>query len=209
MTITNGTVSIEDGKKAAEEYAPARKVRVDISFSVPEGEDGEAHLIKAGDTAHNHVARLINYKGAIAATPAADVKPVAAKGKKPPVVANPAPEKTKDDLAREAGIPNKDTVHKAAEVDELDAPAKSVEKDEMEDLLGDAAPAPVTDAELGKAAQEKNGDMKDKPGWAPSKIRDLVGKFVQVDGKPKPGAKINEIPAAARHDFLAQLKALK
>jgi len=30
--ITNGTVVIEDGIKAAEEFAPARKVRVELSF---------------------------------------------------------------------------------------------------------------------------------------------------------------------------------
>ncbi len=37
--ITGGTVAIEDGLKAKEEFAPARKAKVEISFSVPEGAD--------------------------------------------------------------------------------------------------------------------------------------------------------------------------
>ena len=44
MSITSGIVSIEDGTKKTEEYAPARKVRVELHFDVPEGHNGQKYL---------------------------------------------------------------------------------------------------------------------------------------------------------------------
>ncbi len=217
--ISGGTVTVEDGLKAKEEYAPARKVVVSLNFSTPEGVDGNAILAYTSSVADKQVRILLNkapaappvVQGDTAAEASATTKPAAPKkSAKAPAETG----KTKADLAKEAGLPTESTQHKgttAPLVDELDeAPAPAAEvKDELADLLGDTAPVPVTDAELGKAAQEKNGDMKGKAGWAPEKIRELVAKFVLVDGKPKPGAKLQDIPAAQRHDFLAQLKALK
>lgn len=216
--ITGGTVSIEDGVKAKEDFAPARKVKVELTFSVPESQDGTKFLDGVTLHAENKVRQLLNKSAAEpiqAAVSAEGAKAPAGKTSraKAPVV----PEKTKDDLAREAGLPADGTTqHKGADlVDELEeatkAPAKAKPADDdLSDILGEtAAPKPVTDQELGKAAQEKNGDMKGKAGWAPEKIRELVGQFVLTDGKPKPGAKLQEIPAAQRHEFLAQLKALK
>ncbi len=42
--ITSGTVSIEDGKKGREDFAPPRKVKVELSFSVEEGGDALKEL---------------------------------------------------------------------------------------------------------------------------------------------------------------------
>jgi len=194
--INGGIVSVEDGTKAKEEYAPARKVKVEISFAVPEGEDGDKILTTAGDTANAHVARLLGTKAPAAP---AKVETTRAGVKLPPAVVDKSKEKTKADLAKEAGLPG-DTVHKASPT--------AAAKDELDDLL-DNTPTPVTDAELGTALQAKNGKMKDVPGWSPQKIRELVGKFVLVDGAPKAGAKFHEVPAAVRHDFLKELEALK
>lgn len=205
--ITGGSVTVEDGLKAKEEYAPARKIAVTLNFSTPEGGDGIALLDFVSAVANGRQLALLHGKAPAPAeatakleTPAPDTAKVKTTRAKTLVV--PA-EKTKDDLAREAGVL----------VDDLDeAPKKAAvaeEKDELADLLGDTPAVVVSDAELGKAAQEKNGDMKGKAGWAPEKIRELVGTYVQVDGKPKPGAKLQEIPQAQRSDFLKVLKALK
>ena len=87
-----------------------------------------------------------------------------------------------------------------------DEPAakEASEEDDLGDLLGEAAPPPVTDLELGKAAQDKNAKMKAEHGekWAPAKIRDLISKY--SDGK-----RINDIPAAKRPQFLKDLEAIK
>lgn len=49
--ISAGSVTIEDGVKAKEEYAPARKVSVTLSFIVPEGIVGDDYLNRAADLA--------------------------------------------------------------------------------------------------------------------------------------------------------------
>ena len=59
QNITDGVVSFEDGVKASEEYAPAKKVRVELTFAVIEGEDGEEVLARVGDLARAQVARLL------------------------------------------------------------------------------------------------------------------------------------------------------
>lgn len=228
VNITGGLVSVEDGIPAKTgDFDPKRKVKVELSFTVAEGSDAQPILDYVSKMAHAQVNALLGKaKPETAAAPAPAVeggKPETAAARKKRETAEAAalaaatPGKTKADLAKEAGLPVTSTQHKGTtaalvEEDELEgdpAPAPVAEEDALADLLGDTAPVPVTDQELGKAAQEKNGDMKGKPGWAPEKIRELVGKFVLVDGKPKAGAKLQEIPAAQRHDFLAQLKALK
>lgn len=205
MTIASGTVSIEDGLKAKEEYAPARKVRVDLNFIVPEGGDDVAMLNSVAAMADNKVRELLGKKpseAAVVVTATPPAEPKKAVGKK---TAEPkAPEKTKADLAREAGLPTEDIASKGG-IDESEAPGSKSE-DDLGDVLGDAAPAPITDQELGKAAQEKNAKMKAEQGekWAPSKIRDLIAKFNDnVAGK-----RINDIAADKRPQFIAELKAL-
>lgn len=207
MTIASGTVSIEDGLKAKEEYAPARKVRVDLNFIVPEGGDDAAMLNSVAVMADNKVRELLGkptyaLEAPKGTPPAAPEVPKKAAGKKAAETPK-APEKTKADLAREAGLPVEDIASKG--IDESEAPGSKSE-DDLGDVLGDAAPAPITDAELGKAAQEKNAKMKAEQGekWAPSKIRDLIAKFNDnVAGK-----RINDIAADKRPQFIAELKAL-
>lgn len=53
--ITNGVVSIEDGTKAKEEFAPARKVRVELTFAVAEGSDPTEVLDKVRSLAASRV----------------------------------------------------------------------------------------------------------------------------------------------------------
>lgn len=200
MTITNGTVTVEDGVKAKEEYAPARKVSVSISFSVDEGQDGDTILSYAGDLAQRLTCRLLNK--APAPVVATAEKPAAPKKEK-------APAKTKADLAKEANVPATDTVHKAAADEELleDEPtvtaAGKVVEDDLNDLLGDSAPTPITDLELANAVQKKNAERKEAdPNWAPAKIRDVISEY-------SGGKRVNDIPAAKRAEFLKKIEALK
>lgn len=226
MNITNGIVSIEDGTKAAEEYAPARKVRVELHFAIPEGtKDAEPMLTGVANMANAKVAELLGKTSvagkiaklaeaaqtALAETPAKPAKePKALKEPKAPKDAAPK-ERTKADLEREAGLPvsSAGAQDETTTLDESDgkttaAPAPK-DEDDLGDLLGETAPKPITDLELGKAAQEKNSTEKQKQGdaWAPSKIRDLIAEFAGA------GKRINDIPAAKRPEFMEKLKALK
>lgn len=190
MTITNGSVSIEDGVKAKEEYAPARKVKVDIAFSVAENEDGNVILNAAGDLANSHVARLLG-------TTAVPVK--AAKATKAAAASTGEPS-DKEKLAIAAGVVEAPKTPAA----KVETPKPADDGEEIDDLLGDTAPAPITDAELGKFAQEKNAKMKaENPTWAPATLRALITEFAGV------GKKINDIPAARRHEFKQRMDALK
>lgn len=229
-SITSGTIAIEDGIKAKEEFAPARKVKVELTFAVPENQDGAAFMHGVARLVEAKVASMLgrtapaetvlavtgSVTGAAAGTPA-KAETAAAKKKREAAeaaeAAKNAPQKTKADLAKEAGLPG-DTTHKGPAADEgeledeatITANGKVVEEeDELGDLLGDTAPIPVTDAELGKAAQEKNAKAKAEFGdkWAPAKIRDLIAEFAGA------GKRINDIPAAKRHDFMKKLEALK
>jgi hypothetical protein len=215
MNITNGHVMIEDGLKAKEEYAPARKVQVHIAFAVPEGGDGNAHIQAAGDLAQAHISRLLGKVAPVlaqVALPAPASVAEAPKAEKP--IAKPKAEKpagkTKADLAKEAGLPTTDTVHKApAEaldaLDETPAPAAPVSiGDELESLGIDAAPA-ITDKELGDAANKKAIELRGKHGdkYDPTILRALLTSYYGT------GTRIASIPTDKRPEFMEKLAALK
>lgn len=194
--FTNGSVTIEDGRKAAEEYAPARKVSVMIAFSVPEGGDGQIYLGGAAEVANAKVAELLGLVApAAAATPA--VKPT--RGKKvaeAPKSAEAPKERTKADLEREAI----EAASKPAA-----APLIEDESDDLSDVLGDVpAPAPVTDKEMSDACIAKANKMKTVAGWEAKRIRTLIEEFTG-----QPGKRVQDIAADKRKDFLDKLDALK
>lgn len=205
MKITHGHVSIEDGKKANEEFAPARKVRVELHFETPEGGDHDAVITAAGDTAHAHVNRLLGISGALpAAAPATPVKPTATTKKAAAPKTPAAPE------------PGSKAALEAAAIAELSAPAKPVldqvtgaiapaeETDDLSDILGESAPVPISDKELGDACIAKANKMKTVSGWDSKKIRALMEEYTGA-----PGKRVVEIPAEKRRAFLDALEALK
>jgi len=208
VTISGGVVCIEDCKKHSgypdPQFAPTRKARVELFFAVPEGANEQAALDYTTTVANNKVVEILSgQKPETSSAPVTQATPETPRKPKPkdkvPEIPKPV-EKTKEDLAREAGLPANDII---STIDETEAPAKG--EDDLGDVLGEAAPAPITDAELGKAAQEKNARMKAEQGekWAPSKIRDLIAEYAGA------GKRINDIPADQRPSFLVLLKGLK
>lgn len=216
-TISGGTVSVEDGIKAKEEYAPARKVRVDLNFTVPEGADCGAYLDGAASLADAKVSELLGrgFKrpAATAATvtlvpeKTTPVVPVAetAAAKKARLAAekaaNKPAEKTKADLEKEMlAAATKPADESVIEADDSTEP----EDDGLSDILGEPEAPPVTDAELSSSCVKKAEKMKGVAGWEPMKLRKLIEKFTGAAGKHN-----REIPAAKRPDFLKELEALK
>lgn len=204
MSITNGSITIEDGVKAAEEYAPARKVSVTLSFA---GDvDVEDELNRAADVANAKVAEMLGSKPKAVKVPKAPAAGTAHSTKTTTLIQ--PKDKTKDDLAREMGLP---TTGGEGLLDETPAPSKSADKpapkadaNDLDDLLGDDKPAPITDIELSNAAQKKNATEKDSnKTWAPAKIRDLVAEFAGA------GKQLRDIPAAKRPEFMVKLELLK
>lgn len=193
--ITNGVVSIEDGTKAAEEYAPARKVKVEFSFVVPEGGDATLAANLASEAADAKVNELLGRSSkAVPEKPATTRKPREAK--EPATVETSAPGSDKAALEAAAGL-------KLAEEKKPEPKQPEPVEDNIDDLLGDQAPVPITDAELAKAAQNKNAQMKVKDPNFSVKIRALVVEFAG-----QPPKKITDVPAAKRQEFLDKLRDL-
>lgn len=201
--ITNGVVSIEDGAKASEEFAPARKVRVELTFATQEdgSESAAETLERVSQIANAKVSELLG-RGTVLATGGTVQKVQTEKPaekattRKKKAETKPAGEKTKADLEAEL----------IAELTGGTPPATQAaepEPDGIDDLLGDQAPVPITDAELAKAAQLKNAQMKTKDPNFAVKIRALV---VEYAGQPP--KKITDIPVAKRQEFMDKLKDL-
>lgn len=195
--IISGSVTVEDGLKKAEEYAPPRKVSVTINFATPEGQDATTFLETAKSLASASVTELLGGKIAAVVPKAATKKAeTVAKKTEEPKPADAPKERTKADLEAEM-------------MAELNAPKKepTVPVETADDIIGDLgveAPQPVTDKELSDAIIAKANKMKSVAGWDPKKLRELVEKFVGAAG-----AKFAQIPAAKRHDFLRDLDGLK
>lgn len=194
--ITNGSVTIEDGVKAAEEYAPARKVSVTLGFAVTEAETAVNWLEEAAKQATAKVDELLGRTTTVKPTRAprkAADKPAAAPAKETVVDASPAGS-DKAALEAAAGLTPAEPVK----------PVQLDIEDNIDDLLGEAAPVPITDAELAKAAQNKNAQMKVSDPNFSVKIRALVVEFAGP-----PPKKITDVPVAKRQEFLDKLRDLK
>lgn len=212
MSITSGRVSIEDGTKAKEEYAPARKVVVELHFEVPEGGDSQMFLDTTALVADNKVRALL---GRPEVQTAAQPAPAPKTTKKTPAETG----KTKADLAKEVGLPATDTQHKGTtaplvDADELDAPpatktaaVPAAEEDALGGLLDETtAPTPISDKELGSVATKWVAEQKEKhkDKFVPTIIREFIAEYAGGPGKP-----MSAIPQAKRPEFVEKLTTLK
>lgn len=207
ITITGGLVSIEDGVKKAEEYAPPRKVRVELKFDVAEGQDAEAITRGVSAMASNQVAELLGSKplisNVVVATAAAAEPEKRGPGR--PSTKKPAAAETPATITTPSQVVD---VTNAAAV--VDTPAETIivtdppAGDELDAILGLTVAEVVkeiTDAELNAAVQKKNAALQDPP-----MIRDLITKFQPDPAKPTLLANIAQDQRAA---FLTDLEKLK
>ncbi len=203
---TTGSVTIEDGNPGVPgDFNPRRKVVVTISYHTEDGDgsDGQSFLDRAANAANAKVDELLGRKSA-----KQPVKVDPTGGTPPTETASKPKKKAAKEAATE--LSDKEKLAVAAGVLATDTPAKVVEKlaepeaDSLDDLLGEQAPVPITDAELAKAAQNKNGQMKASDPNFSVKIRALV---VEYAGPPP--KKITDVPVAKRQEFLDKLRDLK
>jgi len=222
--ITGGLVSVEDGVKSAVEYQPPRKVRVDLHFSVAEGDDAAAGdtLQLAGTLAARQVDRLLGRGTNEAAT-----APLAqASAEQPAAETQRRKRRTAAEIAADeaaaaaAAAGNSPTISSGSqgsgaegnggappnggggEPQTSGAPAaQDTPPASGDEWASDTATADVSDAELNAACSttaERLGD--------PSKVRDTIQSFNTKPAGEK--FKVTEIPQAQRATFLAKLAAL-
>lgn len=191
MSVVNhGVVSIEDGKKADTEYTPARKVRVELHFDVPEGQDADAAITQVSALADAHVRRLL---GQPVVQTIAENKPV-------------IPAQTAEKVApKQAGARKKPDPVKVVLTPEPAADPAAVTDEPADDFSAPAATVaevrPITDADLHSAAQKKNGEIKN-----PLAIRTLVSTFRPAGSNV--AFQLAEIPQDRRQEFLDKLAKL-
>lgn len=205
--ISGGLVVYEDGVKAVEEYAPAKKARVELRFDVPEdATDGEQRLDSVIELTKRKVLEMLGKAKAAPATAPATPKvdtssadnakaAYAAKADADVLDETPAaePEKPKAKRAPKAA--------KAAETPAVDQQPEKATTPAADDLSEfDVPAADISDADLNSAATKKNAALNE-----PVKIRNLISAF-----NPNPEKKftLREIPQAQRRSFLDQLAAL-
>lgn len=189
MSVVNhGVVSIEDGKKADTEYTPARKVRVELHFDVPEGQDADATITQVSALADAHVRRLLGHP---VVQTVAEIKPA--------ISAQTAENKP---APKQAGARKPKPVEVVLKPEPAADPA-AVTDEPADDFS--AAPVaevrPITDADLHSAAQKKNGEIKN-----PLAIRALVSTFRPAGSNT--AFQLAEIPQDRRQEFLDKLAKL-
>jgi hypothetical protein len=209
--ITGGVISVEDGIKKAEEYTPARKVRVELHFDVPEGEDAQVQIDFVSARADEQVRKLlgkVNDKERLAdaagigstaqAAAAAPAKPVKAAGARTAATKpKPEPMHPAEALARTAELQTAARAQLAAEeAARLNPPA------EVDPFATDEPVAEITDADLASAASKKAGEIK-----TPAPIKKLVGEFRPAGHSGQ--FSLQQIPRERRQEFLDKLAAVK
>lgn len=218
--VTHGLVSVEDGKKAAEEYAPARKVRVDLGFSVGEGEDFQSIFDTVSQAAVNRVAALLG-TSALQVVGGTEAAPAGTRVRRTKAqiaadeAAAAAGAKVEDPTGGEESVihlTDASAVEDPSAVGEPGAPTTGGAGDAQ--TSGDASDMsefdipgeplvvdPITDADLNSAVQKKNGEL-----GAPNLIRELIGSYNPDPTKP---FQLRQIPADKRPEFMHKLGELK
>lgn len=198
--ITKGVIRFEDGLKASEEYAPAKKVAVELHFDIDPtlSADGvQATFDVIAEQCKAKVYELLGTK-----------QPAAGKGKGAKTTGATIDTAAKDALKvahadAEAGKASKGKPVPAADPASMDDFTVQPEKggDVIEDDLTVVEADPVSDAELNSAVQKRNAEIKN-----PGAIRTLIGSY---NPDPAKTFTLAQIPQGARRGFLDKLKGLQ
>lgn len=193
--FTGGTISVEDAVKHEgypdSQFAPTRKVRVELVFAVGDDENGEMVATEVGNSAQHHVDRLLRKEVAGPAEASAPVQTSGAKkpGRKakteetPPATGKPAP------------------------IQVVLPPENKPAENPLDDFSDEGATTAVeiTDKDLHDAMTRKAGELNGNP----EPIKAIVKQFRPEGHNGKFGA--TDIPRTgpSRQKFLDAIKAIK
>lgn len=197
INITNGIVKFKRNIKTGD--YEGKDASVELTFSVPEGENAGDHIAYVAILAENHVNAALG---------------LAQPDKKVTVASNPttaAPAKTE---AAPASKPTRATGSKAkaAPAKKEKDPAALEESDEeeveestgntLDDLLGlnETAAVEITDKALNDAVQKAQDTVKNAPA---------IRKLLNECGVKTPGGRLIDLEQNKRQDFMDKLKLIK
>lgn len=226
--ITGGKVSVEDSKPHSNDEYGRKKVLVELSFAVGDGEEYEAVFDLASEAADNRVRALLDgvslrtVGGTDASPPALGDKPKRIRRTNAQIAEDNARRASAQGQnsetasstteASELALPNTGGSDDAASLDDgltLPGEEPALEDDDAASLgeedwnVGGEEPEPVniTDAELTSAVTRRNGELKD-----PELIRSLIATYNPEPTKP---FQLRQIAADKRAGFLKALAELK
>lgn len=192
--ITGGMIAVEDGRKEGDQYAPTRKVRVELTFDVKDGQDATEVLDHVGATAAARVKSILFGTAPVAvAAPAPTPAPISADSAEKPTRTR----RTKAEM--EAA--------RAAEVTPLPAVAPFHPASDPSAIVDDGgAAAPVqadpgldiTDRGLLTTVTDINARVKNAPA-----ITRIIMKYCPKDGI---APSLKRIPTEQRVAFLTELR---
>tara|TARA_R110000822_G_scaffold55096_1_gene140382 strand:- start:408 stop:989 length:582 start_codon:yes stop_codon:yes gene_type:complete len=192
MSLINAySVTIEDGVKKSEDYAPARKASVTLHGEIPEGREAEEVINIVSGLASRKVYEIIHNKiatGAIAASKV--VSPPPADEPAAPVASDK--DKLEAEAVKAVGGTGK---FPAAAKAKPKAKAKAKAKPEPEED-GDEE---ITDLDLSTAITKKNSSL--------GKPQEISALLVKYEGRPAPKS-VRDIVKDRRAEFLVELDAL-
>lgn len=216
--ITGGTIAYEDGKKAAEEYAPPKKAKVELSFACAEGTS-----MAVAQTTIDHVAWLAENK----VREMLGLPTIAGPAGKPTMMTTTAPvdvgptlgETPKKTRAKKETPPPAEPAFDPAAIEEPAAdPAAVADPAAIEDVISlpdqtakdpaamdmsefdVAGTVEITDGDLNAAVAKRNGELGDPP-----LIRGLIAEFNPTPGQP---FQLRQIGQERRQEFLDKLAKL-
>jgi hypothetical protein len=217
QTITGGSVAVEDGVKPQQEYAPARKVRVELTFDVGEGVNTEATLDRVSNLVNNQVRKLLHQAPEIIQARAEEAlaraqhpagyagegraidmtvlpaDPVAQDAQFDERLAQKRTRRTKAEMeaARAAEVVQATAIDDFP-VDEPEAPATAA------DLLADLPPdEEISDTKIHEALSAKNA--------TPAQVVEIKKLIVSYRTDATKPWSASMIPQSSRPDFLAKL----
>lgn len=203
MTITNGTIKYGQTVKTGD--YENKRADVELSFTVPEGEDAQGHIEHAHELAKHHCHRILGQASNSPASNPTAAAPVKIEAVAP--VAKPTPvARGKSKLA--ATKASAEAIDARTESQEEAQPAilqkdtsKEKEESSLDDLLGlNEAPTEITDKALNDAVQKQQDAVKNAPG-----IRKLLNEF----GIKTPPGRLIDLEQSKRADFIAKLQLIK
>jgi hypothetical protein len=213
MPLTSGTVSYETGRKSPEEFAPATKARIEISFVVNETENFDALISLAKVAARRNAEELLGILAPSA--PATASSPGAAPSVTEALDGLIAGAKEAEEVKAgkgKSGRPKKGegknepvaapapAVFEMGSTQKPEAPAADPQAALDAMLAGSAPVKEYTDQELFKIVVEVNTKLKNPPV-----ITGVIKEFCPNDGV-QPA--VSRIPAEKREEFVAKLRSL-
>jgi hypothetical protein len=221
MKIIGGIVAYEDGVKTVpgDQFSPTRKVRVELNFSLDDGEDADKSVTAVLGKAQAFVNGKLNLSTATAAV-TSSVQTTEGKPPRAPRASTKKPDAAaaQTDLEELTGAPAASGGKTKADLEaemlakaggkQPEAAKPAADPDDLSSLMGEQAAAPakeITDADLNHAVQETNGKINTPENPGGPRIRKLVSQFIP---DPTKQPILKDIPQDKRAAFLAELAKL-